>query len=98
DKRMRPQQQRHGSSDGDRHEVLLDIIRRAPGGLQRRRGGGEGDVVEQERVAVGGCLATWSAPSDPPAPPTFSTTTLWLKPSHMPSATSRARMPLLAPA
>ena len=54
--RMRQQQHRHIGADRDRHEVLLDVVLRAADKLQRRRGGGEGDVVEQQRVAVGSGL------------------------------------------
>src|SRR5262249_13368494 len=95
---MRQQQQRHVGPDRDRHEVLLDIVRRAPGGLQRRGGGGEGDVVEQKRVAVGGGLCDLVSAERSAGSPPFSTTTLWLKPSDMRCANSRASMSVVAPA
>src|SRR5215510_4380950 len=93
---MRQQQQRHVGADRDRHEVLLDIVRGAPRGLQRRRGRREGDVVEQERVAVGGRLRDLVGAER--SAPTFSTTTLWPKPSDMRCANSRASMSVVAPA
>src|SRR5262249_29323453 len=95
---MRQQQQRHVGPDRDRHEVLLDIVRRASGGLQRRRGGREGDVVEQERVAVGGRLRDLVGAERSAGSADFSTTTLWLKPSDMRCANSRASMSVVAPA
>ena len=46
------QQQRHIGADRDRHEIV-EIMPRALGKQQRRRGGGKGDVVKQQRMAVG---------------------------------------------
>src|SRR5262245_56172383 len=46
----------------------------------------------------GAALATWSAPNAPPAPPTFSTSTVWPRLSVMRCANKRASMSVVAPA
>jgi hypothetical protein len=51
-RRVRQEPERHIGADRDRDEVLLDVVARAANILQRRGGRGEGDVVEQEGVAV----------------------------------------------
>ena len=66
--------QRHGADDGHRREALLDVVGDAAaiqGGIDRMAG----QRAHQQGVAVGGALATWSAPILPAAP-AFSTTTV----------------------
>jgi len=50
---MRQEPERNISCHRDRHEILLDVVARAPLKLQRRRRRGECDVVKQESVTIG---------------------------------------------